>query len=350
MRTEHPLYREDVEFTAKLELPWEKLQGKTVLLSGATGMIGSFLTDVLMARNDMAGLNCRVYALTRNPEKASKRAAPSWKDRVCFLSCDVNRGIPEIDGEIDFVIHAASNTHPVAYATDPIGTVETNILGTGNMLELAAKKHAERFVFISSVEIYGENRGDAERFDESYCGYIDCNTLRAGYPEGKRAGEALCQAYLRQKGLDVVIPRLPRIYGPTMLESDTKAISQFLKKGLRGEDIVLKSAGTQLYSYSYVADAVSGILFCLLCGACGEAYNIGDQGSDIPLKALAGLIAAYAGTEVVFELPDVTEQAGYSKATKALLDGTKLKQLGWKPRYSIAEGIQRTLGIMEGRG
>ena len=350
MRTEHPLYREDVEFTAKLELPWEKLQGKTVLMSGATGMIGSFLTDVLMARNDMAGLNCRVYALTRNPEKASKRAAPSWKDRVCFLSCDVNRGIPEIDGEIGFVIHAASNTHPVAYATDPIGTIETNILGTRNMLEVAAEKRAERFAFVSSVEIYGENRGDVERFDESYCGYIDCNTLRAGYPEGKRAGEALCQAYLRQTGLDVVIPRLPRIYGPTMLESDTKAISQFLKKGLRGEDIVLKSAGTQLYSYSYVADAVSGILFCLLCGACGEAYNIGDQGSDIPLKALAGLIAAYAGTEVVFELPDVTEQAGYSKATKALLDGTKLKRLGWKPQYGIAEGIQRTMEIMNSLG
>ena len=234
----------------------------------------------------------------------------------------------------------------MAYATDPIGTIATNIIGTQHMLELAAAHQAKRVIFLSSVEIYGQNRGDCERFDEGYCGYIDCNTLRAGYPEGKRAGEALCQAYIRQKGLDVVIPRLPRIYGPTMLPSDTKAISQFIKNGIHGENIILKSEGNQLYSYSYVADAVSGILYCLFFGKNGEAYNIGDPSSDISLKELAGLIADYADTRVIFELPDETEKAGYSKATKALMDGTKLKSLGWSMRYSIAQGIPRTMEIM----
>ena len=170
--------------------------------------------------------------------------------------------------------------------------------------------------------------------------------MRAGYPESKRCGEALCQAYIRQKNMDIVIPRLTRSYGPTLLSSDTKALTQFLHKGLAGEDIVLKSEGTQYYSYTYVADAVSGLLTVLLKGVCGEAYNIADLASDIRLKDLAGIIAGEAGTRVVFDLPDEVEKAGFSKATKARLDSTKLQGLGWKAKYDIREGIRRTMKMM----
>lgn len=214
------------------------------------------------------------------------------------------------------------------------------------MLDFCSRKHVKRFAFASSNEIYGENRGDVEKFKEDYCGYINCNTMRAGYPESKRCGEALCQAYIKQAGLDVVIPRFTRSYGPTMLMSDTKAISQFIRKAIAGEDIVLKSAGNQYYSYTYVADAVSGLLTILLKGTNGEAYNIADDASDIRLKELAALIANSCGQKVVFEIPDAVEQAGYSKATKARLDSTKLQQLGWKANYTIEEGIQRTIDIL----
>ena len=185
-------------------------------------------------------------------------------------------------------------------------------------------------------------------FREESCGYIDCNTLRAGYPESKRCGEALCQAYRKQKGMDIVIPRLTRSYGPTFLETDTKAISQFIKKGVQGEDIILKSAGTQFYSYTYVADAVSGLLTVLLKGEDGEAYNIADESSDITLRDLAELIAGISGKEVRFEIPDAVEAAGYSKATKARLDGHKLQALGWQPQYDIRTGIERTITILKG--
>jgi nucleoside-diphosphate-sugar epimerase len=258
----------------------------------------------------------------------------------------MNGEIPETIGRADFVLHLASNTHPVQYATDPIGTITTNVIGLQRMLDFATDRGAERFLFASSNEVYGENRGDVELFDEQYCGYIDCNTMRAGYPESKRCGEALCQAYKAQKGLDVVIPRLTRSYGPTMRMDDTKAISQFLRKGLAGEDIVLKSAGTQFYSYTYVADAVSGLLWILLKGKNGEAYNIANERSDITLKDLAALIAAQAGKQVVFELPDGVEAAGYSRATKARLDGRKLRELGWESRYDISMGIERTMKIL----
>ena len=134
--------------------------------------------------------------------------------------------------------------------------------------------------------------------------------------------------------------------GPTMLMSDTKAISQFIRKGIAGEDIVLKSAGTQYYSYTYVADAVSGLLTVLLKGESGEAYNIADEVSDIRLKDLAELIAQNAGRKVIFEIPDAVEAQGYSKATKARLDGAKLRELGWKPFYDIKGGISRTMQIL----
>jgi len=345
---DHILYLEDIACTAALPLPWDALRGASIFISGATGMIAGFLIDVLMEKNLRdPSFGCTVYALGRSRERMEQRFGPYMDDpHFVFVQGDVCEEIRCAAEHVDYVFHAASNTHPVAYATDPIGTITANVLGTKNMLDFAANRGAKRFVFASSNEIYGENRGDTELFDESYCGYIDCNTLRAGYPEGKRCGEALCQAYRRQRQLDAVIARFTRSYGPTLKETDTKALSQFLRKGAAGEDIVLKSEGTQYYSYTYVSDAVSGLLTVLLKGTDGEAYNIADERSDIRLRDLAGIIADACGTKVVFELPDAVEKAGYSRATKARLDSSKLKALGWSAHYTIREGIGRTLAMM----
>ena len=345
---QNSLYLDDVCYVASLTLPWEKLEHKNIFISGATGLIGSFLIDVIMEKNK-SGLECTVYALGRNAEKAKARFSKHWNStNLVFIPYDVNVPL-KADGvcEVNYVLHLASNTHPMQYSTDPIGTITTNIVGVQNMLDFVVAHGATRFAFASSNEIYGENRGDVEFFDENYCGFINSNTLRAGYPESKRCGEALCQAYRSAKGLDVVIPRLTRTYGPTMLMSDTKAISQFIKKAIAGEDIVLKSAGLQYYSYQYVADSVSGLLTIILCGENGEAYNIADARSDITLRDLARLIAASNGREVLFEKPSEVEAAGYSTATKARLDGSKLAELGWKPRYTIENGISRTIEILK---
>ena len=345
---ENELYMEDVRYVGALDLPWEKLKNKSVVLSGATGLLGSFLTDVILEKNKEGNFNCTVIALGRNAEKTKRRFLVHADDpHLVFIQCDVEQ--PFVCGNIgtvDYVLHLASNTQPLQYATDPIGTIILNVTGLQNMLDFAVEHHAARFVFASSNEIYGENRGDVEFFDENYCGYIDSNTMRAGYPESKRCGEALCQAYKAQKGLDVVVPRFTRSYGATMLMSDTKAISQFIKKGIAGEDIILKSEGNQFYSYTYVADAVSGLLTVLLCGQSGEAYNIAEEHSDIRLKDLAAMIAGMNGKEVVFEIPDAVEAAGYSACTKARLDGRKLAELGWKPKYNITEGLKRTIAIL----
>lgn len=345
---DHSLYKEDILFTASLDLPWEKLQDKSILITGASGLVGSYLIDVLMHKNLQDGLNCHIYAVGRDIAKAGERFGGYWgKSCFQFITHDINLPLElETEDTVDYILHMASNTHPIAYSTDPVGTITANVIGTNHLLQFAVKYHTKRFAFVSSNEIYGENRGDTELFEESYCGYIDPNTLRAGYPESKRCGEALCQAYKKQFGLDIVIPRLTRSYGPTMLKTDTKAISQFIKKALLGEDIVLKSEGTQYFSYTYVADAVSGLLTVLLKGENGEAYNIADQTSDIMLKDLAAAIAGYVGKKVVFELPDNVEKAGYSTATKARLDGSKLQGLGWKAKYDMKSGIERTIKIL----
>lgn len=346
---EHPLYQEDIKNMAALKLPWEKLQDSSLVISGGTGLLGSFLIDVIMSKNIYDGLNCKVYVLGRHENKAKNRFAYCY-DHSCFefITADVNQplAIPGIT-KVGYVIHLASNTHPKAYASDPIGTIMTNVYGLKNMLDFAEAHQSVRFAFASSNEVYGENRGDIEKFDERYCGYIDCNTMRAGYPESKRCGEALCQAYIAQKGMNIVIPRFTRSYGPTLLKNDTKAMSQFLHKAIRGEDIVLKSQGLQYYSYTYMTDAISGFLTILLKGKNGESYNIADESSDIHLKDLANIIARIVGRKVVFETPDALESAGYSKASKSRLDSTKLKLLGWRAKYDIRSGIMRTIQILK---
>ncbi len=348
---QNEMYRSDIAQAMVLDIPWETLDNKTFLITGATGMIGSVIIDILMGRNQEHGQHIHICAVSRNEEKARGRFSAYWdKPDFAWFSHDITRPLPEC-GNFDYILHAASNTHPRAYSTDPIGTITANVQGTYHLLEYASRHRCGRFFFFSSVEIYGENRNDADRFDEKSLGYIDCNTTRAGYPESKRLGEALCNAFSAQKGQDFVIGRFSRVYGPTMSEEDSKAVAQFIRKAVSGEDIVLKSAGNQLYSYTYAADAASAALYLLLRGEQGSAVNIVDSQSDIMLRELASLLAGEAGTRVVYEVPDETERAGYSTATKAVLDGTRLAQLGWKANTPIAQGLGRTVQILrQGRG
>lgn len=202
-----------IDYVTKLNLPWEKIHNKTVLISGSTGMIGSLLVHVLLNRKE----NIHIIALGRNVEKAQNRFKEYWNRKdFQFICHDINEPLNHLNcPKVDFIIHAASNTHPIAYATDPIGTITANVIGTYHLLNYYKEKDAKRFLFLSSVEIYGDNRGDTDYFDEQYCGYINCNTMRAGYPESKRVGEALCQAYRNAYNMEVVIARLARTYGPT---------------------------------------------------------------------------------------------------------------------------------------
>ena len=191
----------------------------------------------------------------------------------------------------------------------------------------------------SSNEIYGQ--GTEEPMDEKYSGYIDCNTARAGYNESKRTCEALCQSYKSQYGVDVVIARLTRTVGADH-KKDTKAMSQFMEKAVNGEDIILKSKGNQRYSFCYVADTASGIFKVLLDGESGEAYNVSDDDEGMTLGQYAEFIAGLADKKVVYQ---IEHNDSVSKAVYALMDTKKIKSIGWKPLYTVSDGLRRTYQI-----
>lgn len=336
-----PEYQGDLEWLNSLAYPWDELTGKSVLVTGATGMISSLLTDVLIDKSGPYGFS--VIAMARDKNRLEKLFGEKSKNKdIKLMSHDVT--IP-FELEYDYAFHCASNTHPIQYSTDPVGTIATNVIGLQNVLKNVKKNG--RLVCLSSVEIYGANLGDTDVFDEQYCGYIDPNTVRSGYNESKRLCESLCQAYKAQHGLDFVTARLSRTYGPSLRIDDTKVMSQMIMNACKGEDIVLKSEGNQRFSYCYSADAVNALFFLLFNGKSGEAYNVSSDESDISLKELADYICSISGTDIRYEIPSSSEKEGYSKAVRAILDTTKIKQIGWESHYSLRDGVKRTISSIK---
>lgn len=318
-----------VKRVASLPYQWKRFDNKVLMISGGTGFIGSFLIEVLRYRVDCFGNKIKVVSLSRRGG-----VSDGYLEN---LVTDVCNPISYTE-PVDFVLHLASNTHPKQYAEDPIGTILTNIDGCNNLLKLAVEKKA-RFLLASSVEIYGQ--GTEKPMDERYCGYIDCNQSRAGYNEAKRTCEALTQSYRQRFGIDAVIVRLARVFGPDK-KKDTKAMSQFMDKAVLGDEIVMKSYGEQRYSYVYIADAVSALIKVLLDGIDGEAYNISDDDDGRTLREYAEYLANLSDQKVKFEIEDNT---AVSKATFALMNTNKLKALGWMPLYTVCQGLKETYTI-----
>lgn len=339
-------YEEDLALTVLNTSDLPSLDGASFLITGSTGLIGSYLTDMLGYARLKYGYRYTVYAMSRSAEKLEKRF-PDFFHRSWFHP--IVQDVANFSSEgiaADYIINAASNAHPALYAQDPVGTITTNIFGAYHLLRYAAEHPVRCMLELSSVEIYGENRGDVDCFQESYCGRLNCNTARGGYPESKRTVETLCHAFCQAYGVNTVIARPCRIYGPTMELSDSKASAQFIKKALGGDEIVLKSAGDQVFSYAYVADVASALITLITRGQTGEAYNISDPHSVVRLREFAELTAQISGKEVRFEIPTEEEQRGFSGTQSAVLDSAKLQQLGWNARIHLPEGIQKTIKIL----
>lgn len=320
-----------------------------LLITGATGLIGSFVADFFVYLNQKYNTNIKIYAMSRSKEKMQKRFAYVSKladisKNLIFIEHNVCNQIT-LDEQFDYIISAASNAHPMAYTFYPVETINTNILGIKSVLDFAMQSKDTKVLYTSTMEVYG-NIQDTDAFLEDDYGLINYNEIRSGYPESKRVSEILCRSYLKEYGVKSIICRLGYVYGPTMLESDSKVIAQFIRNVRVGENIIMKSKGEQIRSYCYVADAVSGILFALIEGKIGEVYNVANRNSIISIKQMAELIATQNGLEVEFELPNEIEKAGFSKMQDAILDESKLRSLGWNPIYNMKDGIKDTLAIL----
>ena len=241
-------------------------------------------------------------------------------------------------------MHAASNADPRNYALYPVETILTNVLGARSVLEYS-RYHNTRVLLASTFEVYGQLNQD--EYSENDYGIIDLVRIRSCYPESKRTAELLFRAYCDEYGVDCVIARLSSVYGPTMQINDSKAHAQFLRNAIEGKDIVLKSQGKQKRSYSYVIDAVSGILTVLFHGNKGEAYNIANKNSIATIADVANTIAGLSGTKVVFDLPDEIESKGFSKPQNCVLKTDKINSLGWNGRFSLESGLRETLKTIQ---
>lgn len=331
-------YIEDIQIAAKADIPWNKLSGKNILVTGATGLIGSCVVEILMSREN---IDYHVYASGRNESRVYKLFAGYQKSPFFhFVKHDVVEPLVS-DVNFHYIIAAASGANPVLYSTDPVGVMKANFEGVDHLFVYGVKHHLEKFIYISSGDVYGE--GDGRVFTEDYSGYVDPLNLRSCYTSAKRATETLCISYACQYGVEVCIARPCHTYGPNFTDSDTRVYAQFIRNILNGEDIVMKSNGEQVRSWCYVVDCALGILYVLFNGQNKEAYNISDNNSVISIREMAEIIAKIGGKKVVINAPSEIEQRGFNVVKKEVLDSSKLQKLGWTSLCGIEEGFTHTI-------
>ena len=312
-----------------------------ILVTGATGLIGSCIIDVLLAANSMYNADYKIYALGRDRNKIVSR----FGNKVVPIVQNIVDKLP-INVEYDYIIHAASNADPRTYAIQPVETVLTNVIGNNNIFEYCRYHKKTRVILTSSFEVYGKIENH-DIYKEEDCGILDFQILRNGYPESKRCAEILLHSYVEEYNIDAVIARLSSIYGPTMQVNDSKAHAQFIRNALHGDNIVLKSKGLPRRTYCYVTDAASTILYVLFNGKTGEVYNIANEKSIASIAEVAQTIAGIVGTSVVFDFPDEIESKGFSKPQNCILDNSKLRKLGWHAEYILENGMRETIQTLK---
>ncbi len=336
-------YFDDIRKVAELQLPWEKLDNSNILVAGATGLIGSCCVDVLMARPHR---NYHVYAMGRNQRRMGRLFGKYQSDETFHaIIGDITKPL-SIPQPIHYIVHAASGAAPSDFSSRPVEVIKANINGVINLMEYGLQHHMKRFLYVSSGEVYGE--GDGRVFTEDYSGYVNCNTPRSCYPSSKRAAETLCVSYAAEYGAETVVARPCHIYGPNFTETDNRVYAQFIMNILKGEDIVMKSSGEQFRSWCYVVDCVSALLFVLLKGVSGEAYNIADPKSVLTIRQLAEMLAKIGKSKVIMEVPSEMESRGYNPVTKSVFSVDKLEKLGWKVSGTMNEKMQKTVEYLKG--
>lgn len=330
-------------------LPWDAFRGKTVLVTGASGMIPSYVVYSLLGLNDTWNLGVNVLALVRNEAKASAVFSTLLeRDDLKMLVRDVTEPIVSGDdtdsvicGPVDYIFHGASPARPQQHKSEPVATIRANMLGTMNLLDLAVSKKAKGFVLMSSSEVYG-SVGEVDSIKENDYGYLDPLNPRSCYSEGKRAAETLCSTYNAQYGIRCLVPRFAHIYGPGLSLTDGRVQADFAGNVVRGENIVMKSSGLAQRAYTYVSDAVSGMFYALLKGE-DMAYNIADSDNIISIRQLAeAFLASHPEKGLRLIIEEEKDSAGkYNPAKFIGLDNSRIHALGWTPKVSITEGTKR---------
>lgn len=335
------IIKEDLEYIVGYDLPYEKLKGHTVLVTGATGLIGISLVRALLAIGDI-----EVLAFVRNIEKA--KSILEENQNLKYIVGDIIESI-EIENKIDYIFHCASVTASKIMVEKPVETLVTSIEGTKNILELAKNKNSKSVVYISSMEMYGTFDNLNHDVTENDLGYINPLKIRSNYPESKRLCENMCIAYMKEFGINVKIARLAQTFGAGILPGENRVFAQFARSVISGNNIVLHTKGLSEGNYCYTRDCITGLLTILLKGKNGEAYNVSNPASHTTIADMAKMVAdkiANGKINVIFDIPE-TNTFGYATDTKMKLNSDKLQKLGWIPEIGLEDAYRRMIEWMK---
>lgn len=345
------IIREDAQTIAKSPVDWSKLKGKTVLISGANGYVPQYLVHGLLKRNELYHDNIKVAAMCRSRERAYSRFGIYDKRQDFEIILQDVREPIAYQGNVDYIIHAASPAGMKSRYDDPLATFSANVTGCENLLKLAQEKKAV-FLLISSVDVYG-TFPDMERLTEERHGSLNPLAIKNVYSCAKRAAETLCACYAH-RGISCKIVRPFQILAGGIDLDDGRLHSDFISQMLEKGKIVLKGDGTPRRSFLYITDAVTGMLTVLLEGKSGQAYNLCIEEGEASVLELAQRMASLAGgkkIQISYDMQTRNTDPAVTQAISVVCGvSDKIRSLGWKPEVSLEEACRRMMlyyGVME---
>ena len=324
-------------------IDWNKLQDKSILVTGATGLIGSILVKSLLLKNKQDNLNSKVFLVVRNLDEANEIFEN--EDSINYIVSDIKDYEPKALN-IDYIIHGASPTKSRFFIEKPVETMDISIIGTKKILEQAKICNVKSMVYLSSMEMYGVlNSNDVQ---EDVQGFIDPLNIRSSYSQSKRICELYSYSYYDEYNVPVKIARIAQTFGAGISSKESRVFKVFADSILKQQDIILKSEGSSSINFSYTTDTVIGILCILLNGKNGEAYNLVSNATNMTILDSAKWLAQKYGKGLVNVKIQISKKNfGFAPNNDMILNNKKIKSIGWRPKYDLKQGYDRLLKYLE---
>ena len=338
------ILQEDLEYLAETQ-DFSAFFNSSVLITGATGLIGSQLVKLFLCLNRIKSANIKIFAFIRDAKKAQQIFNVLY-EKIYFIIGDI-KTIQQIDDSIDYIIHGASETSSKIFVDKPVETIDTAYIGTRNMLELAVTKKVKGFVYLSSMEVFGIT--DSSEKKESDYGYIDILNPRSSYSESKRMCECLCACFTKEYNVPVKIARLVQVVGAGIDYCDTRAPAQFARSVIENKDVILRTEGKTRRPCIYTRDALTGVCTVLLKGNDGEAYNVANTDTTITIKETVEMIVNKIAENNIKTIYKIDNNSGYAPDFNLDLNIEKINSLGWKPEIGLEEAYKRMIKSMRKR-
>ncbi len=341
------ILKEDIQFFASRFALATELEGKTIAVTGSTGLLGACMVHCLLALKAQRGVNLHIVAIARNMEKAV-RLFGEEREELSYYQYDFSSTEPfQPKRKVDYLFHFAAPTASKDFIEKPVETMNTVYMGMQNILYYAEQAKLESLVLASTLEVYGTITDDSTPLTEDKQGYLDPMATRSSYPLAKRAAEGLCHNYAVEKQVKVKVARLAQTFGAGVSTQDNRVFAQFARSVIHNEDIILHTTGELSRCYCYTTDAINAMLYILLKGEDGTAYNVANEATYISIRQMAELVAETFNPDHVHVVIEMQEGLGYSPTTKLRLDTQRIQTLGWTPYYNMKDMFGRLIASMK---